>query len=59
MTAGRAGFLPGDLPALSHMLRLFLLEKAVYAARYEAAHRPAWLAIPLADLLDLIGAPPT
>jgi maltose alpha-D-glucosyltransferase/alpha-amylase len=59
MTAGRAGFLPGDLPALSHMLRLFLLEKAVYEARYEAAHRPAWLAIPLADLLDLIGAPPT
>jgi predicted trehalose synthase len=56
--AGHVAFLPGDATALNHMLRLFLLEKAVYEVRYEAAHRPAWLAIPLADLLELIGAPP-
>ena len=42
------------------MLDLFLLEKAAYEIRYEAANRPAWIGIPLqgmftiaARLLDL------
>ena len=56
-TVGRAAFLPDHPDALNHMLRLFLFEKAVYETRYEAAHRPAWLAIPLADLLDLLASP--
>ena len=29
------------------MLDLFLLEKAAYEIRYEAANRPAWIGIPL------------
>ncbi|MGH7043977.1 MAG: alpha-amylase, partial [Acetobacteraceae bacterium] len=40
----------GAEPAL---LELFLIEKAAYEVRYEAANRPAWLAIPLRGLADL------
>jgi maltose alpha-D-glucosyltransferase/alpha-amylase len=32
------------------MLDLFLLEKAAYEIRYEAANRPTWLGIPLQGL---------
>ena len=32
------------------LLDLFLLEKAAYEIRYEAANRPTWLGIPLAGL---------
>ena len=32
------------------LLDLFLIEKAAYEIRYEAANRPAWLPIPLRGL---------
>jgi maltose alpha-D-glucosyltransferase/alpha-amylase len=32
------------------MLDLFLLEKAAYEIRYEAANRPTWIGIPLKGL---------
>jgi maltose alpha-D-glucosyltransferase/alpha-amylase len=32
------------------LLNLFLLEKAAYEIRYEAANRPAWIGIPLASI---------
>ena len=32
------------------LLDLFLLEKAAYEIRYEAANRPSWLGIPLGGL---------
>ena len=32
------------------LLDLFLLEKAAYEVRYEAANRPAWIGIPLAGI---------
>jgi maltose alpha-D-glucosyltransferase/alpha-amylase len=35
------------------LLDLFLLEKAAYELRYEAANRPAWLSIPLRGLTAL------
>ena len=37
-------------PAFDALLDLFLLEKAAYEIRYEAANRPAWLGIPLGGL---------
>ncbi len=46
-SADPAWVAPGAEPAL---LDLFLLEKAAYEIRYEAANRPAWLPIPLAGL---------
>jgi len=36
------------------LLDLFLLEKAAYEVRYEAANRPAWLGIPLGGLVRLM-----
>jgi maltose alpha-D-glucosyltransferase/alpha-amylase len=39
-----------DRVAEETLLDLFLLEKAAYEVRYEAANRPAWIGIPLAGL---------
>ncbi len=41
----------GAEPAL---LDLFLIEKAAYEIRYEAANRPAWLPIPLRGFAELV-----
>jgi maltokinase len=40
----------------SVMIRAFETDKAVYEARYEARHRPAWLPIPLSALSRLASA---
>jgi maltose alpha-D-glucosyltransferase/alpha-amylase len=40
--------------AESGLLDLFLLEKAAYEVRYEAANRPAWIGIPLAGIVQLM-----
>ncbi|HEY7838674.1 MAG TPA: phosphotransferase [Terriglobales bacterium] len=48
---GPAGLLPAQVaPALA----FFELEKAVYELRYELAHRPDWVAVPLAGLAALL-----
>jgi maltose alpha-D-glucosyltransferase / alpha-amylase len=36
------------------LLMLFLIEKVAYEIAYEAAHRPAWIGVPLAGLVRLI-----
>jgi maltose alpha-D-glucosyltransferase/alpha-amylase len=38
------------------LLSLFLIEKAAYEIRYEAANRPAWLGVPLTGLAQLLSA---
>ncbi|GBQ15011.1 maltose alpha-D-glucosyltransferase [Komagataeibacter rhaeticus] len=48
----------GTTPVLADLLQLFLLEKAAYEIRYEAANRPGWLATPMAGLAALAGLPP-
>ncbi|HUQ29825.1 MAG TPA: maltose alpha-D-glucosyltransferase [Usitatibacter sp.] len=45
---------PANEPALRALLDLFLIEKALYELRYEAANRPDWIAIPLGGLMELI-----
>jgi len=45
-----APFLPRDRPSLDTVLGVFELDKAVYELRYEIAHRPDWVAIPVAAL---------
>jgi maltose alpha-D-glucosyltransferase/alpha-amylase len=52
-----AAFLPADAAAANCLLRLLLFEKALYEIRYELSHRPGWLRIPVAGVLDLLGAP--
>ncbi len=44
------------VPAVAEqaVLDLFLLEKAAYEIRYEAANRPTWLGIPLAGFTSIV-----
>jgi len=37
------------------LLDLFVLEKAFYELRYELAHRPDWVPLPLHGILEAIG----
>ncbi|WAJ26744.1 maltose alpha-D-glucosyltransferase [Antarcticirhabdus aurantiaca] len=43
-----------DVPGTAELLDLFVLEKAFYELRYEAAMRPAWLSIPLRGIVSLL-----
>lgn len=52
-TAGAAAFLPGDGAATRELLKIFLLEKAVYELGYELNNRPDWVAIPLKGILSI------
>ncbi|HYG89575.1 MAG TPA: 4-alpha-glucanotransferase [Azospirillum sp.] len=47
---------PGDGPAAVSLLKLFLLEKALYEVGYELTNRPDWLSIPLDGVLGILGA---
>jgi maltose alpha-D-glucosyltransferase/alpha-amylase len=44
---------PQDAHSAQQLLMLFVLEKALYELRYEQAHRPGWIAIPLRALAKL------
>ncbi|WP_431854414.1 malto-oligosyltrehalose trehalohydrolase [Azospirillum sp.] len=47
---------PADGEAAAGLLKLFLLEKALYEVGYELANRPDWLPIPLGGVLGILGA---
>ena len=51
---GGASFIPPSHDELSALLRLHLLEKAVYELGYELNNRPAWIAIPLAGISQVL-----
>jgi maltokinase len=40
--------------SLERQLRLFELEKALYELRYELGHRPDWVRVPVAGILQLL-----
>ena len=46
--------LPGNEEACTVVRRAFELEKAVYEVRYERAHRPEWVDIPLSAVSRLV-----
>jgi maltose alpha-D-glucosyltransferase/alpha-amylase len=46
--------LPQDPDELARLLDVYLLEKAIYELGYELGNRPAWAAIPLRGLLQLL-----
>ncbi len=45
---------PEDAAAADRLLKLFLLEKALYEICYEAANRPLWVRIPLKGVSSLL-----
>ncbi len=53
-TAQSAGILPGSVETTRRLLEIFALEKAVYELRYELAHRPDWVRIPVAGIERLL-----
>jgi maltose alpha-D-glucosyltransferase / alpha-amylase len=53
-TASSTRVYPQDERMALALLDLFLLQKAFYEIRYEAANRPAWLSIPLRGILELL-----
>jgi maltose alpha-D-glucosyltransferase / alpha-amylase len=46
--------LPQEPATRRALLDFFLVEKALYEVAYELANRPAWVAIPVAGLLELL-----
>ncbi len=52
--AGDAPFIPQDRAELETMLRVFLLEKAVYELGYEINNRPDWVMIPLRGIRQIL-----
>lgn len=53
-TAGDSSFVPQDAGEFDRLLRLHLLEKTIYELGYELNNRPAWLAIPLEGIEELL-----
>jgi maltose alpha-D-glucosyltransferase / alpha-amylase len=53
-TAGDARFVPSSQADFDALLNVHLLEKAVYELGYELNNRPAWLAIPLEGIREIV-----
>jgi maltose alpha-D-glucosyltransferase/alpha-amylase len=49
-----ACFIPPEPKEVSDLLQLHVLEKAVYELGYELNNRPAWVAIPLEGISQLL-----
>jgi trehalose synthase-fused probable maltokinase len=56
--AGNALFLPAEPTQRRQLLRLFVLDKALYEMNYELNNRPDWVRIPLRGILDLMSSAP-
>jgi maltose alpha-D-glucosyltransferase/alpha-amylase len=54
--AAQAPFLPADRAQRDALLRLFVLDKALYELNYELNNRPDWVRIPLRGVLGLLDA---
>jgi maltose alpha-D-glucosyltransferase/alpha-amylase len=52
--AGEQAFYPADPEIARRLLDLFVLEKALYEVRYELAHRPDWVSVPITGVLNLL-----
>ncbi len=53
-TAGDAKFLPSNSADFDALLKVHLLEKAIYELGYELNNRPAWLSIPLEGIHEIL-----
>jgi len=50
-----AGLAPSERGQLATLLRVLLLDKAIYELGYELNNRPGWSRIPIRGILDLLG----
>jgi maltose alpha-D-glucosyltransferase/alpha-amylase len=50
-----ASFVPARRSELATLLDAYVLEKAIYELAYELNHRPHWVRIPLAGILQILG----
>jgi len=48
-------FVPARRSELAILLDAYVLEKAIYELAYELNHRPGWVRIPLAGILQILG----
>ncbi|MBI1949217.1 MAG: phosphotransferase [Deltaproteobacteria bacterium] len=55
-TLAATALLPSTSAAFDALLSCSELQKALYEVRYEIAHRPGWVAIPVARIVELAGA---
>jgi maltose alpha-D-glucosyltransferase/alpha-amylase len=55
---GETRILPAVPAELDQLLDAYVLDKALYELRYELGNRPAWVRVPLADILDLVADQP-
>jgi len=53
-TAGDARFLPSVSAEFDVLLRVHILEKAIYELGYELNNRPSWVAIPLEGIREIL-----
>ena len=53
-TASQSSLIPDDREDLSTLMRVFLLEKAVYEIGYELNNRPDWVIIPLNGIQHIL-----
>jgi len=53
-TAGPAPYLPHEPVELQGLVRVYLLEKALYELGYELNHRPQWVGLPLRGVMQLM-----
>ncbi|CAN5719879.1 maltose alpha-D-glucosyltransferase [soil metagenome] len=52
--AGSAMFIPAEPSQRDTLLRLFVLDKALYELNYELNNRPDWVRIPIKGILDIL-----
>jgi maltose alpha-D-glucosyltransferase / alpha-amylase len=53
-TMGASEFIPRDLRQIDRLLKIFVLEKALYEVGYELRNRPDWVDIPLKGVLEIV-----
>jgi maltose alpha-D-glucosyltransferase / alpha-amylase len=53
-TASQSSLIPDDREDLATLMRVFLLEKAVYEIGYELNNRPDWVIIPLNGIQHIL-----
>jgi len=54
LAAGNARFLPSSSNEFDALLRVHVLEKAIYELGYELNNRPSWVAIPLEGIREIL-----